>query len=342
MTPVLLLGLLCTPARTVILEAPADPEVLRRVLGQLGDLPQQIEVEARTSTLADPRAHARQLAGRRAVEAVAWIDEDAKGGFLVTVVHLDSGRLLSRPVRPVRDRPPRRRSATKEAVALIVRSTLQAMESWRRRDDAPAPSKRAPPPEPELEVEVEPPPVASSAPLGLEAAIGWSAMIDRGTLGPHGPEARVMLRAGIWAIGVEASTDVPQHLRDTLATIEVVRYRAALGAGIEAARLGPLALTPALSVGASIHHRTTVETGEGVRATPPSTAVALVVRGEARFAYDAEALGGRVGVELGLGADGFVGVPRIAYQRGGETVGRARSWAVQPELRLGLVFRTGP
>src|SRR5687767_12838523 len=198
----LLVGLFAAATGLVLLEQPQDPELLRRVLGQVGDLDRQIEVEARTSTATDPLVRARQLANGRDVEAVIWIDATAES-FSVTVVHLASGRPIARDVPPVRDRADRIASATKEAVALVVRSSLQAMETWRERQEA-APVEEPPPPvieEPRVAV------VESPATLGFEAALGWTAAADGGSFGPHGPELRLALRGSIWSIGVELATD---------------------------------------------------------------------------------------------------------------------------------------
>jgi hypothetical protein len=336
------LGILAV-AGTVVLEAPNDPQLLQRVLGQAADL-HRIEV-VQSSTATAPMSRARALARGRDAEAVVWIERGQAGGYTVTVVHLPSRRLLSREVSKVSDRRERGASATREAVALIVRSTLQAMEAWREREDPPPPP--APPPPPPLVVEVEsPPPPPPPAPvraepaLAFEAVLGWGAAADRGAIGPHGPELRLALRGSIWSVGLELSTDLPVRLADALATIELTRYRAGLSGGVDLFELGPVGFAAALGAGPSIHRRSTVATGPAVIATPPSTTVALAVGGELRIAYRIGALDGMFGLELGLGADGFVGAPEIAYDRGGENVARARSWPMQPYLRLGFLFRS--
>lgn len=329
-TALVLLGVIAT-STTVVVEAPAEPELLERVLGQLSDLPYTVEVASRTSTTGAPGVRAKRLARTRQVAAILLVDGPEAGGCTVTVSHVPSGRLLSRTVEPVESR-----SATWETCALIARSTLQAMSAWRQQEERPPPRvEPLPPPEP------VPTPARPRPPeIGVEAAIGWRAGTDgEGPFGPHGPEVRVAVRGHGWAAGLELAADLPERLEDSIARIELSRYRTALGGSVDVTSIGPLSLSAALSLGASIHRRSTFPVGEAVVATAPRTIVAFSARGEARLSYD---LGSFFELELAAGVDALAGVPAIRYARGDRVVARARPWPVQPHARLGVVFRSGP
>lgn len=338
MTALLLIGTIAA-SPTVILEAPAEPGLLERVLGQLGDLPYAVEVAARTSTTGSTEERARRLASTKGAAAVILIDAPPAGGCTVTVSHLPSGRLLSRRIDPVGEGRGslRTRSATWETCALIARSNLQAMSAWRSREVAPPPPREDPPPAEPAPAPLRP---AERPALGLEAAVGWRASTDgEGPFGPHGPEARIALRGSGWAAGIELAADLPERLEDGVARIELMRYRAAAAGALDVASFGPFRLSLSLSLGAAFYRRSTFALGEAVVITPPRTTVAFAARGETRISYD---LGANIGLELAVGVDALAGAPAIAYAQGDRVLERARPWPVQPQARLGLVFRSGP
>ncbi len=157
----------------------------------------------------------------------------------------------------------------------MVRSTLQALIASeynpKTRADEQTPSTSVPilPAEPSVHFEV---------------ALGWAVSADGETFGPHGPGIRVGRTQDNWTFSVLLEMSLREQLSDEFTTIDLLRYRAALGAHVWVWHQGPFFVAAGGTAGAIWVRRTTTEAKTTVEAAPPKQTLAFSVGAEARIA----------------------------------------------------------
>jgi hypothetical protein len=108
-----------------VLIGEVEPELLKRVRGQTGDLNWDVLVE---ETTGEPDVEQARAAGaRHGAEAVIWFETPSGGGLVVRVAEIGQNRLLSRRIEPPARGEVYGYSATVEAAALVVRSSLMSL-----------------------------------------------------------------------------------------------------------------------------------------------------------------------------------------------------------------------
>ncbi len=115
------------PPRKAVVIGQVEPALLERVRGQTGDLSWDLRLEE-TSGQPDLE-QARAAAERHGAEAVIWFEAPAGGGLVVNVMEIEQSRLLSRNIEPPGKGEVHAYSATAEAAALVVRSSLMSLAS---------------------------------------------------------------------------------------------------------------------------------------------------------------------------------------------------------------------
>jgi hypothetical protein len=156
---------------------------------------------------------------------------------------------------------------------------------------------------------------------------GWQAALDGGAdLGAHAIWQRLGATRGGWG-GSIALTLGPPLRRDGEVDVELSRSSV-----VAAAEMRRGAWRFALGAGVVVYHRATVEVPGGLEATDSQVQAAFDIAPEVRWA-----VGGRWGIEIGVGVDVVLGAPEMVIDRGGmlETVAKIATF--QPRIGLGVV-----
>lgn len=298
----------------VLVADAADREVASRVEGQTSDLDVELVVAARpASSVIDPAVTARG----RGARVVVWFERGASS-WLVHVAEPAEDREL---VRRVAARGEMAGSATAEGVALVVRGALRALAEGGS-----------------IGVEAS----ADAVRRGF-AALGWRVVAAGGPPVHHGVGARAGVRAGRWHGAVSTAFFPAVSLDEAAATIEVERWSLAAGVGLElgaepgsASRRWRLGL--ALDGGAARFERVTTRAEGLLSPTPPESIWSPTVSGRGQLA---RRLGGRVWLELTVGAEVLLRAPEFGVASGSTFSVHTRLRPIEPLGALGLLIDLG-
>jgi hypothetical protein len=113
--------------RTAVLIGRTEPELLKRIRGQTGDLGWKLVVEE-SAGQPDMR-QAQEVGARLGARAVIWLETPAGGGLTVKIAQVGHDRLFTRRIDPPGAEEVHAHSAMAEAAALVVRSSLMSLAS---------------------------------------------------------------------------------------------------------------------------------------------------------------------------------------------------------------------
>jgi hypothetical protein len=322
--------------RTIVrlVDAPGhdSDELWSRMHGQVSDLDLVIirMADQGEPALADQLQAASRLARAYDVRAVVWLRPlPDQPGLAVYVAEPAAERVFVRRV-PQREAGLAARSATAEAAALVVRSSLRALAAGTPIGVPAAELVRA-----EQRAQASPPPPRPRTPWLL--AVHWQAAADGAArLGHHGLAARVGLDRGAWHVHATVATHPAVTLVDDRARLRVARH----GAGLGLARrwqAGALRIDAGLDATAILYTRATEPVTPDVVATAPGRIPALALSPGLRLRLPAGLPG--LFIELGATADVLLGAPEFVYQRDGVSEPHTRLWPVQPRASLGLAWQ---
>lgn len=226
-------------------------------------------------------------------------------------------------------------SATREAISVMIRSTLKTIAEGERLDWEEAPEPPPPPPV----VETAPPPPPS--PPGPTWRWSLSSQFVADGLGFHpnlgGHVGRYLGPVG-W-IGLELFGGLPQTETDPDAIFDVTRHAGRLNTAWRAVRFAPQwALELGGSAGVALYRRTTQTTDPNAEATPAGWTVAATLGLDTRLSYaffDGWAL------EFTVGAEAVLGRPVFQVETDVSTRDRSSTWPITPRVGLALVFFSG-
>jgi hypothetical protein len=333
---ILALLLIAEAQRLAVIAEPVDAELMKRVRGHVGDLSWRVEArETKTGTIGDAPSRARAMIDEHRADVVIWL-ERSQGGFELTIGEARGGRTMSRHVS---ERGVLGGSASREAVALIVRYALRAVDQGEVSDwveEAPAiedePPKIA---EAAIREEDAPVPVVPLEP-GPEISLGWRAAIDGETSGLHSIVARAgWILGDAGSFGVEGSFGAASSLSDELATVRLARHSIALFAALPIVN-GWLEMSVALDGGLFLFRRVTEPRRADVEATPPALKPALFAGAELRARIP---LFAGLGLEASAGADLAPGAPLLRVQKGDLASDRNDLSAFEPRVGLAISWR---
>jgi len=299
---------------------------------------------------------AAALASARNATAVIWFNHDGppKAGVSVYVSVPGRDRLLVRRVEASRARS-NPTSAVFEAAALIVQSSLRAIEDGKpvgvppatetvtppppaepppAAMPAPAPARpptRAAEPEPVQVVVVQPPPETS---WGFYASAGPQWMVDGQTpSGEIGGAVSVGAAQGDFALAVCLSSTVPAELSDARSTVLLSRHTGAACGSFTPLRWHGFSLALTGQLGYAAFYRQTSVTAADVSATSPGLSSSLLVGAGATERWQ---MSSSWALSLGLGVDWIPGSPTLGYDVAGQIDGARSLWTVQPRATLAL------
>ncbi|HTE52559.1 MAG TPA: hypothetical protein VK698_17025 [Kofleriaceae bacterium] len=306
----------------VLVSADADAELAGRVEGQTSDLDVALVIERRPAgaTGSPALGEATAAARRRGARVVVWFERDA-ASWLVHVAEPDEEREF---VRRVAARGDLASSATAEGVALVVRGALRALAAGGTIGVA------------------EPSPSVDEVRRGF-AGLGWRAVSAGGPLLHHGVSARAGVRAGRWHGVLTTSYSPAVSIEQAGATIELERWSFAGGVGVELGTAPTSGETRwrlgfAVDGGATRFERVTTSASGTLNATPPGSIWSPTVSGRAQLA---RRLGGRVWLELAVGAEVLLRAPEFGVASGSTFSVHTRLRPIEPLGALGLVIDLG-
>ena len=321
------------PMRTIVrlVEAAGQDsdELWSRMHGQISDLDLVIirMADRGEASLTEQLQAAARLARAYDVRAVVWLRPlPDQPGLAVYVAEPAAERVFVRHV-PQREAGLAARSATAEAAALVVRSSLRALAAGTPIGVPAAELVRA-----EQRAQTSP---RQRTPWLL--AVRWQATADGAQRpGHHGLAARAGLDRGAWHVHASVATHPAVTLVDDRARLRVARH----GAGLGLARrwqIGALRLDLGLDATALLYTRATEPVAPDVVATAPGRIPALALGPGLRLRLPAGLPG--LFIELGAGADALLGAPEFVYQRAGAGERHTRLRTVQPHAGLGLAWQ---
>jgi hypothetical protein len=333
------LALLCASAGVARAEdherarviAPLPADLDERLVGQTSDLEWRLE-----STRASmPRDLDEATRFSRGARVVIWVEALANG-LRLHFVDVRERRLLVRDFTAPNDEP-FGGSANVEAVAVAVRSALQALSLGGEVGVA------APPPTPEPSEPSEPPtPVVPSidSPLAVEVDAGWWTALDGESPLQHGPTLRLGLRRARLVLGLGGEVGLGARLSDPLTRVTVTRHAAFLDLGAATFVRPRGGLDLLARVGVARIARGEVEARVDGLSPEPATTTTSALLGLRLVGH--VALGEHVALRFGVGADAIPSAPVLRYaDEAGNTQIRNRFWWLQPNAMLAIVVRSG-
>ncbi|GAB4567021.1 MAG: hypothetical protein Tsb0020_19220 [Haliangiales bacterium] len=366
------------PIRAVIRIQPdhdRSREIWTRLGGQTVDLAVTlVRVDDRGERrITEQLAAASQLARAHSARIVVWFRSDpSRGGIRVYIAEPGADSVFVRYLAQPSDSPDAR-SASAEAVALVVRSGLRALAQGAdigvpsrevvRADQAAAaaastaasateptssalPNAPSPPPPTNSSAHASAPaaPRSAHAPrrsLSPTVAIGWQASRDGlQRYGHHG----LLVRAGAslganrndWSLRVALAGYPEAATRDPLTVLYVARHGASVGLW-RRVRTGPLWLEAALSAGATRFVRRTEALADGVTETPAQATWCATLGPSAGAHWPLLTRPAhQLGLFFHLAVDVVLGAPRFSYLVAGQLETRAATEPVQPRASAGL------
>ncbi|MCP3100583.1 hypothetical protein LZ198_17065 [Myxococcus sp. K15C18031901] len=324
-----------------------DAALLERVRGQGSDLP--VELRAMPGPPFQGTLQERWLTGASLAEsyqarAVFWFERE---GPELRVHFLEPGgrHLFVRTAR-VEGRPGTLEwSAGAEAVALVVRSALRAVEAGKPLGEvvtAVAPPSEPLPVEPEPEEVPVPPELWSMPPAARRTStVHWQLLVGGVTAwdGYAGSGHRAILLASGWElrwvrIRLQFLAGLPSKLRDSRTVVHLQQYTAGLWADVPLLEAGAFRWGLGAGVGVHVFDRSTDPLFQGIEATQPRFTPALLVGPDTSFRWRFARM---AAVEVGVALDTVVGRPVLGYSENGIFVPRNTGQAVRPRLGVSLV-----
>jgi hypothetical protein len=350
------------PQRLAILEPLSQP-TFERIAGQTADLPWTL-TRVPGSDEADPMRRAVEATAQLGARAVLWVTRDAASAFVLRMYDPERRRLLERRFELDTKGTALAESAALEAVALSVRSALQALsadeavgeavENGAIAADAASAAKAASDASrADAASQTKPQPAdadarnaddgaTSSGPSAAEPGkraltlgTGWALALDGQSPVQQGPWARLGLVLGRIELAAHVQTGLKAGVRVSQTRVTLQR-RTALAVASLSTLDGPrVALAIGVAAGVASFARTTTSVAAGLSPTKASDKLAfafgLELRGRLALLSGSAA---RLGLELAVSAMAVPAAPLLRYDTAGTRVER-KLWPVQPELRLG-------
>jgi hypothetical protein len=328
------------PARPrALVHSPSDPELLRRVLGQTSDLEWEIIVTAAAVPSDRSLPALTRLGARHRASVVIWF-EPLERGVAVYVADVDRGDLFARRAVLPRRNDRLVASASHEAAALIVRSTLESFASGARiglEARQPAPTPDVVPPREERIAKPRTRVVRARTPgTRLLLQLGWQLGVDSAEDPPwHGPIVRVGAELGRVQLTLSAHGASPRYLEDRLTRVRLERYALAARGVYFLSQGSHWRLGAALGLGAAAYVRSTTALLAAASPTEDRRSFGPMLAGDLLLSWRPSRQF-PIGVVAEVGADVVPRAPILQYASQSGTIERRRIWPVQPNVIIGL------
>ncbi|QSQ12834.1 hypothetical protein [Myxococcus landrumensis] len=315
-----------------------DGALLERVRGQSSDLPVELRAMPGPTLEGSPQSQWRsivELAGVHHARAVLWFQRSGPE-VRIHFAQPASRHLFVRTARLEGAPGALEWSAGAEAVALVVRSALRAVEAGRPLGEvveAPPPVREDLPLPPELWA--MPPAAEDDTPLRWQVLVGGMAVLDGYSSSGH---------QGLWIgsgwefrpvrVRFHVLAGLGESLADGRTRVQLDQYAAGLWVDTPLLDTETFRWGLGAGVGALVFSRTTESQFKRIQAARPSLTPAMLVGPEMSLRWR---FSRRVGVEAFLGADAVMGRPLLGYSEDGNFVMRNEGWGVRPRGVLALV-----
>ena len=323
-------------AANLVLLAPIPDELVERIQGQVSDLNWQVTLLASTpESAANPWTSIQSRTASTAVDIAVWVETSTQNVDGLSIFEPSSGQLKVKTIAHAAKLTKAKRSANYEALALTVRSHVQAFEMRSRmvtlsppklvpiRTKKPAVEREPVVPNPSYwETHVAPFYILqtdeSFRDIGLLFGLAWGR--DR------------------WRISFRSAGTLPVELSDEYSKLTLWSAQVQLGAEWIVSK----SVRDSISLGFQSGPQVFVGRAEAVLETVQADEVAFVwsIRSALGAAWTkyfnslSEGWGLRLGFELGVVA----GAPQYRYQSADTTVVRSEVWVFQPQLSVGLTY----
>ncbi|NVJ25706.1 FAD-binding oxidoreductase [Myxococcus sp. AM011] len=325
-----------------------DGALLERVRGQSSDLPVELRAMPGPSLEGTPQDQWRsvvELADAQQARAVLWFQRSGSE-LRVHFAEPGSRHLFVRIARLEGQPGALEWSAGAEAVALVVRSALRAVEAGTPLGDVvevasplPAPAT----PETEREPTPMPPELWSMPPAASDSvSLRWQVMVG-GVMTLDGYESsghQGLLLASGWEfrtlrIRLQVLAGLEKKLPDGRTDVKLEQYAGGLWLDTPLIEAGNLRWGVGAGLGLLIFGRSTESYFGGIIAAKPRFVPALLAGPDTSLRWRFSQL---VAMEATVAADAVFGRPRLGYSEDGNFVPRNEGWAVRPRFALALVL----
>jgi hypothetical protein len=328
-------------AERVLLIAPAEPELLARILGQTQDLGVSLDV---THEPLPQDADSARVQGRaRGAAIVVWSQARGSAGFTLYVLEVDGTQLRTREVSTP-EKETLASSTTAEMAALVVRSELSALLSEIRAKNELNAASRVPSPGPAQPAARTQASATEGQPTTAPPMRPWAVTVAYRPSLPfpktfaHGFALGVRRDLSRFAVGLSGIGALPLSLSQDATEIRIHRLQIRLEGLMRFPLLSRLELALGLAASVGFDFRSTEKVAPSMVGTADATTVsgAFGLLGQLEWRFS-----DRVGTVLGLGADAVPWRTKFVYEdgQGGGVVARL-SW-LEAWALLGLSVRFG-
>ncbi|AGC48447.1 hypothetical protein MYSTI_07175 [Myxococcus stipitatus DSM 14675] len=318
-----------------------DGALLERVRGQSSDLPVELRAMPAPPWEGSPQAQWRsvvELAGAHHARAVLWFQR-AGPEVRIHFAQPASRHLFVRTARLEGAPGALEWSAGAEAVALVVRSALRAVEAGQPLGEVVEAPPPAVAPREDLPLPPElwamPPAAEDDTPLRWQVLVGGMAVLDGYSSSGH---------QGLWLgsgwefrpvrVRFQVLAGLGEVLDDGRTEVELDQYAAGLWADMTLFDTGTFRWGLGAGVGALAFSRKTESRFKLIQATQPKFTPAVLAGPEMSLRWR---FSRRVGVEAFVAADAVMGRPLLGYSEDGNFVVRNEGWGIRPRGVLALV-----
>jgi hypothetical protein len=342
-----------------------------RIRGQTADLDWSLTIDRTAETLDLQEALA--IGEKQNVTVVIWFDVSSKNRVTINAAEVATKKLFQRRVELNSDNAELSASTIAEAVALVVRSVLSALDeekasepsSQPKSDTAPAVVKTTSPTKspgstepnaassrPESHSNSQPSANATTALEPRDAgdmttttewqlAVGWRVSVDGlSPIGQEGPFLRVGFNIDRLQLALSGYVAIPAALESHELTIDLFWFGALPSIGYEFVSGPDIRLSTNVAAGVAFFDRSTKIHVGTLSPTSDALKARVILQWEVRLQWFPSWLDRTLGFEFAPGLAILPTAPVFGVQEGNRVVDKKTLWTVQPAFYIALVLRT--
>lgn len=331
------MGLHAQTERTAVLMGEVEPELLGRILGQTSDLDWNIITDS--SIMSPNFEQAKDVSKHHNTRIAIWIEVPVDGGWIVHIAEPRSNRLFTKHIKPPADEEKFGSSAAKEAVSLVIRSSLDALSTGDSIGEVVQQTPSTIKPIPKVELDTTPLPVEEPVEVEFRVALGWQAVLDgESSYGQQGPLIRLAVAIDRFEVGLFGSVAVPVELQADELSVRYSRSTAFASTAFAFISHPVIRISTGPAIGMLILWRSPSVYTDELIPEPSAFRSSLLLRWEARLHWVAGWLSRGLGLEITFAVDGIPYPPVFSIEEeDGTEIPQSSFWVVQPVVALSLV-----
>jgi hypothetical protein len=309
---------------------------------------------------------------KQKVTVVIWFDVSSKNRVTINAAKVATKKLFQRRVEVGSDNAELSASTIAEAVALVVRSVLGALDEEKAREPASQPksdtalaatettatTKSPGNTEPNtalsrLEPQSNAQPSANAttalephdagdttAMTEWQLAVGWRASVDGlSPIGQEGPFLRVGFNIDRLQLALSGYVAIPAAVESHELTVDLFSFGALTSIGYEVVSGPDMRLSTSLAAGVAFFDRSTEVDAATLTPTPDALKASLILQWDVRLQWFPSWLDRTLGFEFAPGLAILPTAPVFGVQEGNRVVDKKTLWTVQPAFYIALVLR---